>query len=252
VSMPSILVPLPSRDFDPTEVGVPGSHLLEQGFDLAFATPDGKPAQADPIMVTGKGLGLLAGALMARRQDIALYTALIRRPAFLNPVLYHEARESDFMGLLLPGGHAKGMRTYLESADLQRLVADFFKAGKPVAAICHGVLLAARSKDSAGGVSVLHGRKTTGLLKRQEMLAWQLTRAWMADYYRTYGTPMQTEVESFLAAPGDFIAGPLPLFRDSFQKPEHGFFLKDGNYLSARWPGDAHAFALALPEHFGG
>lgn len=247
-----MLIPLPSCDFDPTEVGVPGSYLLERGFSLTFATPDGKAAQADPIMVTGQGLGLLSGSLKARRDDVELYKKLVQHPVFCQPMTYSAARESDFDALLLPGGHAKGMRVYLESHELKRLVADFFRSGKPVAAICHGVLLAARSTDPASGMSVLYGRKTTGLLKRQEMLAWQLTRAWMGDYYRTYPLPMQTEVQNVLASPADFIEGPLPLFRDSFQKAQHGFILKDGNYLSARWPGDAHAFALALPEHFGG
>src|SRR3546814_15614472 len=69
------------------------------------------------------------------------------------------------------GGHrARGMREYLESPVLQKLVADFFAADKPVAAICHGVLLAARSKR-ADGRSVLHGRKTTALSWRHERTA---------------------------------------------------------------------------------
>src|SRR5438045_8840077 len=55
-------------------------------------------------------------------------------------------RASAFDALLLPGGHrARGMREYLESEILQRHVASFFDKEKPVAAICHGVLLAARS-----------------------------------------------------------------------------------------------------------
>ncbi len=41
-------------------------------------------------------------------------------------------------------------------------------------------------------------------------------------------------------------SGPLPLKRDSLEHPEHGFCVRDGNYLSARWPGDAHRFALEL------
>ena len=54
------------------------------------------------------------------------------------------------------------MRAYLESSLLPKLVAAFFTADKPVAAICHGVLLAARSR-SADGKSVLYGRRTTAL-----------------------------------------------------------------------------------------
>lgn len=102
--MASILIPLPSTDFDPTEAGVPWRILTRVGHTVRFATPDGAQAAADPIMVTGKGLGLLAD-------------------------------------------------------------------------------------------------------------------------------------------PRDFMAGPLALKRDSDAHLAPGFFVRDGNYLSARWPGDAHRFA---------
>jgi len=64
---------------------------------------------------------------------------------------------------------------------------------------------------------------------------------------------METELRSFLAKEEDYLAGPLPISRDS---PEalNGFVVRDGNYLSARWPGDAHTFAtafVALLEEYG-
>jgi protease I len=48
-----------------------------------------------------------------------------------------DARSEDYDGLVLPGGVANPdfLRT---DADVVRLVREFFKAGKPVAAICHG------------------------------------------------------------------------------------------------------------------
>lgn len=41
-------------------------------------------------------------------------------------------------GLLLPGGHAPGMKQYLGSRLLQRKVAEFWRLERPVGAICHG------------------------------------------------------------------------------------------------------------------
>ena len=35
----------------------------------------------------------------------------------------------------------------------------------------------------------------------------------------------------------------MPLRRDAPGKLRRGFAHRDGNYLSARWPGDAHRFA---------
>ena len=77
-----------------------------------------------------------------------------RARAFRAPIAYDAIRLEDFDALLLPGGHAKGMRPYLESAVLQAHVASFFEVAKPVGAICHGVLLAARSQHAVGQVGV--------------------------------------------------------------------------------------------------
>ena len=249
--MKKILMPLPHIDFDPTETAVPWSHLHEKGYEIYFATPDGEPGEADGRMVTGKGLGILSGVLMARKDDVRLYNQMTASSSFRSPIKYDKIKADSFDALLLPGGHAKGMRVYLESEILQKITAAFFAEDRPVAAICHGVLLAARSTNPKTGKSVLFGKRTTSLLRSQEMLAWNLTRSWLDDYYRTYPMPLQTEVESLLAKPEDFIEGPVPIARDTFKNPSRGFTLREGNYLSARWPGDAHKFAIEIPDLIG-
>lgn len=243
--MATILIPLPSTDFDPTESAVPWRILSAAGHSVRFATPDGAPAAADPIMLTGKGLGLLAPLLMANAHARSAYAAMVASAAFQQPLRYADVQADAFDALLLPGGHAPGMRPYLESSVLQAQVARFFADDKPVAAICHGVLLAARSRN-ASGVSVLHGRRTTALTRALELSGWALTCLWMGRYYRTYAQPLQDEVTQALARPQDFVTGPPAITRDS---PDHlvpGFCVRDGNYLSARWPGDAHRFANAF------
>lgn len=249
--MKKILIPLPRIDFDPTEVSAPWSLLRDKGYDVRFATPDGSPGEADVRMVTGQGLGIFTALLMARKEDIALYRRMRADEAFLHPFKYEKLKPGDFDALLLAGGHAKGMREYLDSGILQKLTAAFFAEGRPVAAICHGVLLAARSRYPRTNRSVLHGRRTTALLRSQELLAWNLTRLRLGDYYRTYPVTVEDEVRSLLAGADDFVTGPSPVLRDSFERPGRGFTVRDGNYLSARWPGDAHKFALELPEFFG-
>jgi protease I len=92
---------------------------------------------------------------------------------------------------------------------------------------------------------VLHGRKTTALLRSQELLAWNLTRVYLGDYYRTYPTTVEDEVTAALARPEDFQHGPLSLARDTSVRP-NGFSVVDGRYVSARWPGDAHGFSRAF------
>jgi hypothetical protein len=56
---------------------------------------------------------------------------------------------------------------------------------------------------------------------------------------------------SVLARPEDLIRGPLPLRRDSAARLGGGFTVRDGNYLSARWPGDAHRFASEFAAMIG-
>jgi putative intracellular protease/amidase len=193
------------------------------------------------------------------------YAAMEQDPAFGAPLSWPQVRREDFDGLLLPGGHrARGMREYLESEVLQTLVAEFFAAGLPVAAVCHGVLLAARSR-AADGRSVLYGRRTTALtwaFERKAAMVGRIVRFWDPNYYRTYvdgpGQPagymsVQQEVTRALARPEDFLDVPPDasdyrrkasgMVRDTFDDDRPAFIVRDGNYLSARWPGDAHAFA---------
>jgi protease I len=243
--MATVLVPLPQRDFDPTETGVPWQVLSARGHRVVFATPDGAPGLADPRMVTGAGLGLLAPLLSADARGRKAHAGMCESAEFRRPVRHDEIDPGGFDALLLPGGHAQGMRPYLESARLQTLVAQCFARQKPVAAICHGVLLAARSRDAAGR-SVLHGRKTTALPRRMELGAWALTCLWLGGYYRTYSVTVEDEVRALLADPGDFLRGPAGFTRDAPDRLAAGFTVRDGNYLSARWPGDAHRFAHDL------
>lgn len=237
-----ILMPVSSSDFDPSEAAIAWKILTSAGLKVLFATPDGKPGEADARMVTGEGLGIWKRILMARQDAVEAYKAMAASAEFQKPLRYADTSESGFSGLVLPGGHAPGMRVYLESTHLMKTVRSFMEARKPVGAICHGVLLAARSKG-ADDRSVLHGRKVTCLLRSQEMAAYNLTRLWLGNYYRTYPeTTTQDEVVSFLRDPEDFQTGPTPVMRDSEENRKPGFVVVDGNLITARWPGDAYNF----------
>jgi len=244
-----ILIPLPSYGFDPTEAAVPWKLLSEKGFDITFATPNGKKAQGDRIMLTGERLGIFKGLLMARKDAVDAYNLMFESEEFNNPIKYDEINEEDYDALHLPGGHDKGVKEYLESPILQRVISQFFKKNKKIGAICHGVLLLARSKDEKTNKSVLYDYKTTSLLKSQELLAYRLTKLWLKDYYLTYPEiTIEDEVISVLKDKSQFIHGPRPIFRDSLNNTKYGFFVRDRNYISARWPGDIYSFTLAFTK----
>lgn len=244
--MASVLIAIPLNDFDPTEVSVPWSLLKAAGHSVFFATPDGSMGAADPVMLTGRSLGIWKLLLRAEPFVLPIYERLKADTHFQKPMSYADARNLKFDVILLPGGHAAGIRPYLESTILQELIARQDARGGLIAAICHGVVLVGRSQASSGK-SVLFGKKTTALLKSQELLAWTMTRLWLGHYYRTYPeTTVQDEVRSYLEKPEDFLEGPLPLARDRNDRLERGFVVQDRHYISARWPGDAHRFARAI------
>ena len=117
------------------------------------------------------------------------------RPSSPRPIAWGELDPADFDGLLLPGGHAPGMRQYLGSPVLRQKVAAFWALDRPVGAICHGVLVLARTSDPATGRSVLAGRRTTCLPKYMERGAYLLTAWRLGRYYRTYPAYVEDEVE---------------------------------------------------------
>ncbi|MCF3960875.1 type 1 glutamine amidotransferase domain-containing protein [Streptomyces fuscigenes] len=244
-----ILMPLPDRDFDVTEVAVPWHVLTSAGHDVVVSTQRrGTVPAADPKLLDG----VLFGRLGAREEPKRLYHRMVADPRFRGGAAWEDLVAADYDGLLLAGGHATGMRQYLGSRVLQSKVADFWRLGRPVGAICHGPLVLARAQDPATGRSVLHGRRTTCLPKYLERSAHLLTAWRLGRYYRTYPLHVEDEIRAALATPSDFRRGPRVLSRrDTADDPGPAFVVRDGNYLSARWPGDAHHFAgsfLALLE----
>jgi hypothetical protein len=104
-----------------------------------------------------------------------------------------------------------------------------------------------------------------------ERSAWLVTRVISRisdpNYYRTYREAkheppglrsVQAEVTAALARPSDFIevtggvwhwlAKSSGLFRDTSSRKWPAHVVQDGNYLSARWPGDVHTFALRFAK----
>ena len=134
---------------------------------------------------------------------------------------------------------------------------------------------ATKVSDSTGK-SVLHQRRVTALTWYQEMVAHQLTRAYLGDYYRTYPeTTVEEEVmlacDRGLCYPHSETAGagtgdtsfysrgpcgyvvPIPLSRDTPAdccSNRSNYVVRDpgSNLLTARWPGDAHLFGTRFVE----
>src|SRR6476619_3060779 len=95
--MARVLFLLPALDFDPSEAAVSWQVLVNAGHVVRFATPDGRPAVADDMMLTGRGLALwvqipllrnlpLLGLLMRANRNARLaYARMIVDPNYVAP-----------------------------------------------------------------------------------------------------------------------------------------------------------------------
>ena len=81
--MARVLLPLPARDFDPSEAAVSWRVLVDAGHAVHFATPDGRPAVADDMMLTGQGLDPWGAIPLLRKSavDRASVAGQSRRPS---------------------------------------------------------------------------------------------------------------------------------------------------------------------------
>jgi len=223
-----------------TEVAVPWRLLTRMGHVVRFATERGRDAAADQRLLDG----VIFGQLGAAAEPRAFYAEMQTDEQFRAPLAWADVAPNEFDGLILPGGHAPGMRQYLGSELLRGKVAEYWGLGRPIGAICHGVLVLARTIDPTTNQSVLHGRRTTCLPKYMERSAF-FTTAWrLGRYYRTYPAYVEDEVRSALRDGADFVRGPRVLSKRGTETDDApAFVVEDGNYVSARWPGDAYLLA---------
>ncbi len=88
-----VIIPLPDRDFDTTEVAIPWKHFVEAGQQVTFSTEAGHIGQTDPRLLTG----VIFGQLGAKPDAIAAYCELEKNEAFRHPIPYESIDQSDFL-----------------------------------------------------------------------------------------------------------------------------------------------------------
>jgi putative intracellular protease/amidase len=235
--MKKVLIPLPDKDFDLTEVAVPWRLLKNEGHEIVFATETGNVAQTDPLLITG----VIFGQLGAKKEAIAFYREMETSKEFLNPITYDEINVDHYDLLHLPGGHAEGVKQYLESKTLQEKVVAFFKQNKIIGSICHGGVVLARSIDPDTGKAIVHHRKMTALTKILERAAYWITAWKLGDYYRTYPKYTQDEVCQNLKNKDQFVKG----------NPFKPMIVEDVNLVTARFPDDIYLYTKALIQKLG-
>lgn len=230
-----VLIPLPDHDFDPTESATPWKVCKQRGWEVNFSTQRGAIAQADRRLLKGP----IFGPLGAGSKALAAYRQMTEDEAYQYPILYNNIDPLQYDALVLTGGHAPGMKQYLDSQVLQKKAAEFWEQGKVIGAICHGVLILARAVDTRTGKSILSGSKTTALTKDLERTGFLMTFWLLGRRYRTYPCYVEDEVRGCLEKPEDFVVGRSMLIPH---------VVRDGRLITGRWPLDASKFSEQVAQ----
>lgn len=195
------------------ELAAPYQLFDSAGFDILLATPEGKRAPLDPASLDEPWL-LPAGHWLLGRQDVI---AGLQAPLDLADI---DPARID--AIFLVGGTGT-LWDFPGSAPLGDLATTLHAAGKPVAAICHGVvgLMTARAAD---GSPLVAGRDITCFSNEEEALL-------------GYETIVPLLAETALVEQGARFACALPF------EPR---VVEDGNLLTGQNPASALPLATAV------
>jgi putative intracellular protease/amidase len=80
-----------------------------------------------------------------------------------------EAQPDDYVAIFLVGGQGP-MYTFRGNAELQKLFAQFYEAGKPSAAVCHSTTLLLEARQGNGEL-IVAGKTWTGFANAEEDFA---------------------------------------------------------------------------------
>ena len=190
------------------EIAVPYLALANAGLAITVASPKGGAVPIDPHS--------LDEASVAKWPDIM---ELLKTSAPLTDI-----QVQGFDAIFLPGGHGT-MMDFATDAALKRLLLDFAKADKIIAAVCHGPagLVGAKKPD---GTPLVAGKTITAFTDEEEV-AVQLDKA----------VPFM--LESTLRSEGaNFVGGPM-------WAPHVEV---DGNLITGQNPASSEAIAHAVLE----
>lgn len=131
------------------ELAKPLQKLLDAGYEVTFATPEGKEPVPDPNSET---LLAFAGNFYERRRENELLERMKKENGFSSPRKFRDISDQElesFRGVLIPGGHAP-LTDLGDNKELGRILEHFHSKQKPTATICHGPYAFLSTKASSG------------------------------------------------------------------------------------------------------
>ncbi|EKG11995.1 ThiJ/PfpI [Macrophomina phaseolina MS6] len=119
------------------ELAKPLDRLLNAGYEVTFASPEGREPTPDP---NSESLLAFAGNFYERQRENELLERMKRENGFAAPRRFADISDDEcrqYAGVFIPGGHAP-LQDLGDNPELGRILSHFHEARKPTAAICHG------------------------------------------------------------------------------------------------------------------
>jgi putative intracellular protease/amidase len=195
------------------EFAAPYYVFKDAGADITLASPKGGQPPLDP---KSDAPDAQTDATRRFKADAESQRALAATAPLAS------VRLDEYDGVFYPGGHGP-LWDLAEDADSIRIIENMFKAGKPVALVCHapGAL---RSTKGADGKPLVNGRKVTGFTNTEEA-AVQLTEV----------VPFLVE-DALKQSGGNFSRGP----------DWQSYVVSDDNLITGQNPASSEAAAREL------
>ncbi|MFN7116649.1 MAG: type 1 glutamine amidotransferase domain-containing protein [Saprospiraceae bacterium] len=147
------------------ELTHPYWEFTERGYQVDIFSPEGGALQADGYSDPEDSSGYYAHDLISLGfKKSATHAALIENTRKIDVI-----KVSDYDAIFITGGQSP-MYTFINNEILHQLFADFYEAGKIVAAICHGTCILLKVKTSDGNLLV-NDKTWTGFANSEEMFA---------------------------------------------------------------------------------
>jgi len=147
------------------ELTHPYWEFTEAGYTVDIRSPLGGALQADSWSDPEDASGYSAHDLLSLGfKKSPTHAALLAETKSIAGVSV-----ADYDALFVTGGQSP-MITFRGNTAVQRLLADFYEAGKVVAVVCHGTCLLLETRLSTGEYLV-HGKTWTGFANSEEQFA---------------------------------------------------------------------------------
>lgn len=155
------------------ETAVPAMALIDAGYGVVLATPDGTKPHIDEASDSAQHFGGDEGAYARAKSFYADHPSM-NRVRTLRSVI--DGGLDSYTGVFVPGGHAPAV-DLMQDAGMGTILRNFHEAGKPTALLCHGPVAAVAAMPS--------GREfRAALIAGDEDKATALAKGWVYAGYR--------------------------------------------------------------------